>query len=164
LTTHPVHTLEQALQVIQWYRWRWQIEQLFALLKRVGLDLESTRLESLNAIERLTILSLMVALRILQLKIGRADESLPAAVTFSAQQQQCLRHLMPMLQRRTRKQQNPFSPGSLPWASWLIARLGGWSGYRSQSPPGIRTLSQGLKRFETLFEGWSLAQDSFVCT
>lgn len=164
LTTHPVHTLEQALQVIQWYRWRWQIEQLFALLKRVGLDLESTRLESVNAIERLTILALMVALRILQLKIGRADESLPASMTFSAQQQQCLMHLMPRLQGRTQKQQNPFSSGSLPWASWLIARLGGWSGYRSQSPPGIRTLSQGLKKFETLFEGWSLAQDSFVCT
>ena len=150
--------------MIQWYRWRWQIEQLFALLKRVGLDLESTRLESVNAIERLTILALMVALRILQLKIGRADESLPASMTFSAQQQQCLMHLMPRLQGRTQKQQNPFSSGSLPWASWLIARLGGWSGYRSQSPPGIRTLSQGLKKFETLFEGWSLAQGSFVCT
>jgi hypothetical protein len=164
LTTHPVNTVEQALQVIQWYRWRWQIEQLFALLKRVGLDLESTRLESVKAIERLTILALMVALRILQLKTGRADETLAASVTFSAQQQQCLEHLMPTLQGRTLKQQNPLSPGSLPWASWLIARLGGWAGYRSQSPPGIRTLSQGLKKFEAIFEGWSLAQDSFVCT
>jgi hypothetical protein len=54
--------------------------------------------------------------------------------------------------------------GSLSWATWLIARLGGWSGYRSQFPPGIRTLSQGLKQFEAIFEGWSLAQDSCVCT
>lgn len=164
LTTHPVNTVEQALQVIQWYRWRWQIEQLFALLKRVGLDLESTRLESVKAIERLTILAFMVALRLLQLKTGRADETLSASVTFSEQQQQCLSHLMPTLQGRTQKQQNPFSPGSLPWATWLIARLGGWAGYRSQSPPGIRTLSQGLKKFEAIFEGWSLAQVSFVCT
>ncbi len=88
LTTHPVHTVEQSLQVIQWYRWRWQIEQLFALLKRVGLDLESTRLESLKAIERLTILALMVTLRLLQLKAGRADETLSASVTFNDQQQQ----------------------------------------------------------------------------
>ena len=164
LTTHPVHTVEQALQVIQWYRWRWQIEQFFALLKRVGLDLESTRLESVKAIERLTILALMVTLRLLQLNIGRADESLPASVTFSEPQQQCLEQVMPTLQGRTRKQQNPFSPGSLPWATWLIARLGGWSGYRSQPPPGIRTLSQGLRKFEAIFEGWSLAQSSFVCT
>lgn len=164
LTTHPVNTVEQALQVIQWYRWRWQIEQLFALLKRVGLDLESTRLESVKAIECLTILAFMVALRLLQLKTGRADETLSASVTFSEPQQQCLSHLMPTLQGRTQKQQNPFSSGSLPWATWLIARLGGWAGYRSQSPPGIRTLSQGLKKFEAIFEGWSLAQVSFVCT
>lgn len=164
LTTHPVNTMEQALQVIQWYRWRWQVEQLFALLKRVGLDLESTRLASVKAIERLTILALMVALRLLQLKTGRADETLSASVAFSDPQQRCLRHLMPTLQGQTQKQQNPFSPGSLPWATWLIARLGGWSGYRSQSPPGIRTLSQGLKKFEAIFKGWSLAQDSFVCT
>ena len=156
--------MEQALHVIQGYRWRWQIEPFFALLKRVGLDLESTRLESVNAIERLTILALMVTLRLLQLNIGRADESLSASVTFSEPQQQCLEQLMPTLQGRTRKQQNPFSPGSLPWATWLIARLGGWSGYSSQSPPGIRTLSQGLRKFEAIFEGWSLAQSSFVCT
>lgn len=164
LTTHGVNTLQQALQVIQWYRWRWRIEQLFALLKRVGLDLESTRLESPRAIERLSILALMVALRILQLKAGRDDETLSAALAFCEPQQQCLQQLASKLQGRTRKQQNPFASGSLPWASWLIARLGGWSGYRSQSPPGIRTLSQGLRKFEAIFEGWSLAHDLFVCT
>lgn len=164
LTTHTVNTLEHALQVIQWYRSRWRIEQLFAILKRVGLDLESTRLESGKAIECLSILALMAALRILQLKDGRDDETLCAAITFSEPQQQCLHQLVPTLQGRTRKQQNPFPSGSLPWATWLIARLGGWSGYRSQSLPGIRTLSQGLKKFEAIFEGWSLAQDLFVCT
>jgi hypothetical protein len=164
LTTHPVNTLEQALQVIQWYRWRWQIEQLFAILKRVGLDLESTRLESVNAIERLSILALMVALRILQLKAGRDDDTLSASITFSEPHQQCLQQLAPKLQGRTRKQQNPFPSGSLPWATWLIARLGGWSGYRSQPPPGIQTLSKGLRQFEALFEGWSLAQNPFMCT
>lgn len=164
LTTHPVQTLEQALQVIQWYRCRWRIEHLFAILKRVGLDLESTRLESVKAIERLSILALMVALRLLQLKEGRAAQTLPASLTFSSPQQQCLHHLAPKLQGRTRKQQNPFSSGSLPWAAWLIARLAGWSGYCSQPPPGIRTLSQGLRKFEALFEGWSLAQDRLMCT
>lgn len=164
LTTHPVNTLEQALPIIQWYRWRWRIEQLFAVLKRVGLDLESTRLESVKAIERLSILALMAALRILQLKEGRDDPTLSADMTFTDAQQQCLQQLAPQLQGRTQKQQNPFTSGSLPWATWLIARLGGWSGYRSQSPPGIRTLSQGLRKFEAIFEGWSLAQNPFVCT
>ncbi|NJO21184.1 MAG: hypothetical protein HC838_15645 [Spirulinaceae cyanobacterium RM2_2_10] len=38
LTTHAVLTYEQALSIIQWYRWRWHIEQLFAILKQRGLD------------------------------------------------------------------------------------------------------------------------------
>jgi len=164
LTTHCVSSLEQALQVIEWYRWRWRIEQLFAILKQAGLDLESTQLESVDAIERLTILALSVALRILQLLEGRDDPTVAAQVAFSPQEQQCLTHLAPSLDGRTQKQQNPYPLASLPWATWLIARLGGWSGYRSQSPPGIPTLVRGLRQFESIFRGWKLAQTPIVCT
>jgi hypothetical protein len=41
---------------------------------------------------------------------------------------------------------NPYPPASLP-ATWLIARLGGGSGYSSQRPPGIPTLVHGLPSF-----------------
>jgi Transposase DDE domain len=54
MTTHVVDSLEQALQILQWYRWRWRIEQLFATLKLAGLDLEATQLESISAIQRTT--------------------------------------------------------------------------------------------------------------
>ncbi|MHC5780074.1 MAG: hypothetical protein ACYTXP_40950, partial [Nostoc sp.] len=57
--------LEQALRMIQWYGWRWKIEQLFATLKKAGLNLEATQLESAIAIQRLTILALSVAVRTL---------------------------------------------------------------------------------------------------
>jgi hypothetical protein len=159
LTTHPVQTLEQALQVIGWYAWRWHIEQLFAVLKQSGFDLEATQLESVAAIKRLCLLSLGAAVRTLQLQLGRQDEARSADVVFSAPQQQCLDALSGPLNGRTRKQQNPFLPKTLAWASWLIARLGGWSGYASQHPPGIVTLLNGLKQFETFFEGWSLSYD-----
>ncbi|MEB3224477.1 MAG: IS4 family transposase, partial [Synechococcus sp.] len=62
------------------------------------------------------------------------------------------------------KQQNPHASASLSWATWLIGRLGGWSGYRSQSPPGIRTLWRGLYQFESIFHGWKLTQSTLVCT
>jgi len=45
----------------------------------------------------------------------------------------------------------------LAWAAWLIARLGGWSGYQSQRPPGIVTFYRGLQTFESIFLGWKLA-------
>ena len=71
MTTHPVVGIEQALKVIEWYCWRWRIEQLFATLKLAGLDLEATQLESVEAIQRLTILGLSVAARTLQRVEGR---------------------------------------------------------------------------------------------
>jgi len=164
LTTHEVVCLEQALQVIEWYCWRWRIEQLFATLKQAGLNLEATQLESVEAIQRLTVLALSIAVRTLQLVEGRDNPDLPASVAFTDEQQQCLTQLAPSLQGGTQKQQNPYPPASLPWATWLMARLGGWSGYCSQRPPGMPTLIHGLRRFESIFLGWKLAQTPLVCT
>ncbi len=164
LTTHEVVCLEQALKVIQWYCWRWRIEQLFATLKLAGLNLEASQLESIEAIQRLTILALSVAVRVLQMVEGRDNPAIPASVAFSDEQQQCLLQMSYSLQGRTSKQQNPFPCFSLPWATWLIARLGGWSGYRSQRPPGMPTLIHGLRQFESILLGWKLAQTLLVCT
>lgn len=158
LTTHCIETLEQALQIILWYRWRWRIEQLFATLKRAGLDLESSQLESVEAIQRLTILGLSVAMKILQLLEGRDRPDLEATLALTEKEQDCLRSLSPTLNGTTQKQQNPHPPYSLAWATWLIARLGGASGYQSQRPPGMPTLVQGWRRFEAIFLGWNLSQ------
>jgi hypothetical protein len=155
LTTHRVETLEQALQILQWYRWRWRIEQLFAILKQPGLEIEATQLESGRAIQSLCVLALTAAVRILQLVEGRDDDTQPALLVFPLEQQQCLDQIAPTLEGRTRKQQNPHPPQSLAWAAWCIARLGGWSGYSSQPPPGIQTILRGLQKFDSFFAGWS---------
>ena len=164
MTTHQVVCLEQALQVLEWYCWRWRIEQLFATLKLAGLDIEATQLESVEAIQRLTILGLSVAVRTLQMVEGRDNADIPASVSFTEQQQECLTQIAPTLQGQTQKQQNPYPPTSLAWATWFIARLGGWSAYRSQRPPGMPTLVHGLRRFEAIFIGWKTALDRLVCT
>ena len=110
LTTHPVACLEQALQVIEWYRWRWRIEQLFAGLKQPGLQIEATQLESGKAIQRLCVLALSVALRVLQLVEGRDDLTQPAQRVLSPEQQQCLEQIAPRLSGSTVKQQPPICP------------------------------------------------------
>ena len=51
---------------------------------------------------------------------------------------------------------NPHRSDSLAWAAWIVARLGGWSGYQSQRPPGIITMEKGLEKFNPLFLGWSI--------
>ncbi len=37
---------------------------------------------------------------------------------------------------------------------WIIARLGGWNGYRSESPLGPIVMLRGLQKFEIQYEGF----------
>ena len=157
MTTHKIQTRQEARQVIQWYVWRWHIEQLFAILKQRGLDIESSELESMAAIQRLCILALSVALQLLQLTLGREQQDAPADIVFEKAQQQFLEQLAPTVEGLTKKKQNPYSTQSLAWAVWIIARLGGWSGYQSQRPPGFVTLGRGLDKFRAMLIGWQLA-------
>ena len=53
LTTIPVTTLEEAMLIIQWYSWRWMIEEVFRILKKEGYNIETSELESGAAIRKL---------------------------------------------------------------------------------------------------------------
>ena len=57
---------------------------------------------------------------------------------------------------KTPLQRNPFPAKTLPWAAWLIARLGGWDGYPSSRPPGPITFKHGLDQLKLLAQGWQL--------
>lgn len=135
---------------------------MFAILKQPGLDIEATQLESGQAIQSLCVLALSAAVRTLQLVEGREDAIQLASVVFPPDQQQCLNQIAPTLQGRTRKQQNPYPQQTLAWAAWCIARLGGWSGYGSQRPPGIATMLRGLQQFDSFFAGWRFNRDVYI--
>ncbi len=78
-------------------------------------------------------------------------------------QLQCLSDIEPTLQGNTVKQKNPHPRLSLSWATWIIARLGGWSGYCSQLSPGMPTIVYGLQCFEAIFlVGFCLTHDLCV--
>ncbi len=158
LTTHQVETLCDALRMVSYYKKRWQIEQLFRLLKQESLELESSQLERGESLKKLCILSLHVALVQLQLVTERSGEAgVEASLVFSESALLFLGVLQSELEGKTRKQQCSHAVGSLAWASWVIGRLGGWKGYASQSPPGPITMRRGLERFMSQYWGWSLA-------
>jgi DDE family transposase len=163
LTTHAVATAAEAQQIVEWYCARWTIEQLFRTLKRQGLGLEDSLIEDGAALERLATLAVIAATTTMQLVQARSSTALgpPASRVFAADQIPVLVALQDRLEGRTAKQRNPHPPRTLAWAAWIIARLGGWTGYASERPPGPITMRNGLNRFAAIHQGYSLAKD--VC-
>jgi hypothetical protein len=158
-TTHEVTTFEEALLMIKWYQWRWFIEDFFRILKTEGLQVESSQFGKGIALKKLVVLCLVEALKILTLRQERlASGDHDADLVFDQEEQRFLELLNTQEQGKTKKQQNPFRPQSLAWAVWIIARIGGWSpSDMNKRPPGVITLSRGLKYFNQRYSGWKTA-------
>lgn len=158
LTTHEIHNYQQALQIITWYAMRWQIELLFSTLKTSGLNIEASEIESGKALKKLCVMALEVTLQINQLRQARQDTTeIPATIIFTQEQIAFIKMLIPKYEGKTKKQTNLFKENTLAWAAWLIARLGGWKGYESESPPGNKTFKWGLDRFNAAYNGYLIA-------
>lgn len=162
LTTHAATTLAEAARIIDLYRCRWIVEQLFRTLKSQGLDLEDSFLSDGEALECLAATALIAACSVMQLLQGRgeAGSALPASRVFSPAEISLIEALTRKFEGKTEKQKNPHPKQSLPWAAWCIARAGGWNGYASERPPGPITFARGLRRFHAIAEGFALAANN----
>lgn len=152
-TTHEVTTAEMARQCVEWYRMRWLVEEVFRVLKSGGFAIEEAQLESLKSLKKLALMALFAAVRVVSLKVAfdRPDEGVSAVSLFTPQEIALIkRSVLPKMEGSTQRQKNPFKPETLPWVAWAIARLGGWSGYLSQSKPGYITFKNGLDKLNLL--------------
>ena len=159
-TTHAVRTVEDALAIVGMYRRRWIIEQVFRTLKSQGLGIEDSFLADGQALENLVAAALIAAIKVMQCVQGRgeAGEAIPALRVFAPTDLPVLSALARKLEGKTQKQKNPFRPESLAWACWVIGRLGGWTGYASERPPGPITIYNGLTQFDAIAQGYALAR------
>jgi hypothetical protein len=160
LTTLAVDTVEAALAIIETYRKRWRIEEYFRILKRSGMDLEEARTEGPRALQNLVAMSAVAGVPVMQLIEGReaglerlAIEVIsPALLLFAAV-------LCASLEGATAKQKNPHRQNSLAWLAWIVARLGGHTGYHSEGPAGPKTMADGWSIFLRMQQGWALRKD-----
>jgi len=161
LSSAPIQTLAQAHQAIAHYRCRWHIEQLFRTGKSQGLGLEESQIETPAALRKLAIIALRAAVTCMQLVRARdGADSRPATAAFDPQDIPILEAIAPTLDGKTTRLRNPFPPRSLPWAAWIIARLGAWSGAKNARPPGPITMHRGLQRFHDIAHGIRIANVS----
>ena len=158
LTTHEITDASKAIQIIQWYELRWQIEELFRTLKSQGLNVEGSQIGDGFSLKKLCLMALVASLQVMQLVLARDGEiKREASIIFTTEEIQFLTILCKHIEGKTEKQRNPFIPNSIAWASWIIARIGGWNGYKSQAPPGHITMKRGLDSFNQQFQGWIMA-------
>ena len=158
LTTRQVASLDDALLIINYYKKRWYIEQLFRLLKKQGFKIEETQLLTGWAIRKLTVLILNAALRVMQLYMAYGkEESQPIEEVFTSDEIKCLNKIEQNLLKETPKVINTFNKNQLSWASWIIARLGGWKGNARQRRAAPITIKRGLEKFEMIYQGWKLS-------
>lgn len=157
LTTHQVQDAATAWQIVDWYRQRWMIEQLFRVMKQQGLKLEASQIDSAERLLKLIAIAAKAACLTLQLVQARdGTDTRSAALVFAPAELETLAALTPTLEGKTALQKNPHPPNSLAWASWIIARLGGWDGYPSSRPPGPITFKNGIEYFRAIATGWDL--------
>lgn len=156
ITTHKIESVADAWKIIGWYKLRWTIEQFFRVLKSQGLQIENSQLQSADRLEKLVAMAARAAAIIIQLVQARAgDDPQPAAIAFSAKEIEVLAALNKTLEGKTALQKNTHPPNELAWAAWIIAKLGGWNGYKSSKPPGPITFHHGLEYFRAFAEGWA---------
>jgi hypothetical protein len=160
LTTYAVDTLDDAVRLVDFYRLRWTIEQVFRTLKSQGFDVEDNWIAEGDELEKVAATALIAATQVMQLVHGRGEAGRPVPATrlFETSELEVLAGLTRQFEGKTEKQKNPHPESSLAWAAWTIARLGGWKGYAKARPPGPITFARGLQRFTAILEGYRLAQ------
>ena len=157
LTTHEIEDFMDAIQIVFWYSLRWMIEDFFRLLKKKGFNLESSELETGYGLRKLGLFTMQAATKVMQLRQARDESvSIPIELVFDEKEQECLKSILPIVEGKTDALKNQHPSNQLIWAMWIIARLGGWSGYKSQRPPGLITLKNGLQKFNLIYLGWKI--------
>lgn len=165
LTTHPVNDRAQAREIVRWYRTRWTIEQVFRTLKSAGANVEASQVVEARRFVKLAVTALIAAVRIVQIVVGRnAATGQPLSDVANPADTAMLKAFNAKLQGRTALLRNPHDPSTLAWFAWIVARLGGWSGYTSAGykPPGPKTIARGLIKLDGMTAGWKLAHSALV--
>lgn len=150
LTNRTASTVEEALELIEWYRARWEIEMLFNILKN-ACRVEALQLGTIERLERALALFLVVAWRVAYLmRLGRTCPDLDAHLFFDPDEIRAA-----YLLTKTRAPSQP----KLNEVLRLIARLGGFLGRKSDGDPGAKTIWLGLREVHVAAKTLRLLRD-----
>lgn len=137
LTNRSATTLDDLIELINWYRARWEIEIFFHILKN-ACQIEALQLDHIEKLERALALFMIVAWRIAYLmRLGRTCPNLDASLFFDPDEIRAAFLLT--------KERRPAEPPTLNQVLRQIAKVGGFLGRKGDGEPGVKTIWQGLE-------------------
>jgi len=149
LTSVPVETFTDALERIDWYTYRWVVEEYHKCLK-TGCGMEKRRLQSAERLHRLLAFLSILAVRLLQLR----------DMARTKPQQKVLTVVQPLLVQivaaRTNSDPNTMTLHQF-WHA--VAQIGGFPQRKSDGEPGWERLWHGWLRLLDWAEGVSFANN-----
>jgi hypothetical protein len=147
VTTEPINTVEEMLQVVDLYRSRWVIEEFFKAIK-TGCGYRKRQLESAQTLLTALAITLPIAWRLLALRhLERCAADEPVGSVVSDIQLEIL--------RRCAKACSISETPTLGETLYAVARLGGH--LRSNGPPGWQVLGRGWMKLTLLEAGYRIA-------
>ncbi|AOA58914.1 IS4 family transposase [Acinetobacter larvae] len=142
LSNRIVNELDEASQLIDWYRHSWQIEILFNILK-TGCLIEERQFNSIDKLEKLFLLYLLISYRILLVTmLSRELPDSSCEVLFDREEWHVAYKLY-------YEKKPPTKPPKLKQMVSIIAQLGGHMGRKGDGDPGVKTIWRGLMLVQT---------------
>ena len=144
ITTEPIDTVADIEAIVDHYRARWIIEELFKALK-TGCSFEERQLESFETLTKALALFFPIAWQMLVVRaVSRTDPNAPAETILTPTQIKVLQHYQ--------RQKMPLvAPRALD-ALYAIAGLGGH--LKQNGPPGWQTLAAGMQELIVMADAW----------
>jgi len=137
LTNRTATNVDEVIELIDWYRARWEIEMFFHVLKN-ACKVEAMQLSHIDNLERALALFMVVAWRVAYLmRLGRICPDLDASLFFDPDEIRGAYLLT--------KEPRPDRPPTLNEMVRLIARVGGFLGRKGDGEPGVKTIWQGIQ-------------------
>jgi hypothetical protein len=147
VTTEPIETADSILQVVDWYRARWVIEEFFKAIK-TGCAYDERQLETFEGLVNVLATFMPVAWRLLRMRTQiRVDPEAGATTVLPST-------MIEVLHAFTRIKL-PATPTARE-VLLAVAALGGH--LKHNGDPGWITLGRGYEKLRTLTEGWVAAR------
>lgn len=150
LTNMEITNDKDALQIANWYRVRWQIENFHRVLKS-GCKVEDCRLETYERLKKIITLKSIIAFRLLWLThINRNDPEESCDKVLTKPEWQALYCKI----NKTNKLPN--KPPTVKNAISMIAKLGGFLGRKNDGHPGMTYIWRGWSKLREITELWEI--------